>query len=203
MDISKLFEDIIKKDIDRRQFFKWIGRISVLAAMFELVDQVSCGSVPQTAQPASTCMQPQTEDEKIIYAMCDTILPGMSSDPTGAPGAVDACTMDVVYDKFYGIIQVISPVLLIINAEAKNNEGRNFYELNLDQRTTVLKSVESMLGIIDQVYMFMKGPFYIGIISRLGLDYMGDPGPNLGYRDQDFSFYKPMSQEMTSDGNLP
>lgn len=203
MDMTKMLDDIIEKELNRREFFKWLGKVSVALSMFGLIDQISCGSVPQTSGQPSQYMQPVTDDEKIVYALCDTIIPGRTSDPTGAPGAVDVGTMDFVYDKFYGVVQELPLVLPLFNGEAQQLYGKPLYELNLDQRTTVLKNVESILGLIDQIYMFIKGPFYIGIINNIGPEYMGDPGPNLGYRNQDFSFYKPMSNEMTSDGNLP
>jgi len=203
MDIEKLLNDIIERELNRREFFKWIGKATVALSIFGLIDQLSCGTVTQTTSSSSQYMQPQTDDEKTVYALCDTILPGSASDPTGAPGAIDVGTLDFVYDKFYGVEQNLPLVLPLINAEAKRKYGKPLYELDLDQRTTVLANVESMLGLIDQIYMFIKGPFFIGIISNLGLEYMGDPGPNLGYRNDDFSFYQPMSREMTSDGNLP
>jgi hypothetical protein len=203
MDITKILDDVIEKELNRREFFKWLGKVSVVISMFGLIDQISCGTASQTAQQLSQYMQPITDDEKTVYAICDTILPGMASDPTGAPGAVDVGTMDFVYDKFYGVVQELPLVLPLFNGEAQQQYGKPLYELNPDQRTTVLKNVESILGLIDQIYMFVKGPFYIGIINSIGPEYMGDPGPNLGYRNQDFSFYKPMSNEMTADGNLP
>ncbi|MGB9735797.1 MAG: gluconate 2-dehydrogenase subunit 3 family protein [bacterium] len=203
MDITRILDDIIKKELDRREFFKWLGRMSIAVSMFGLLDQISCGTVSQPTGQSSLYMQPITDDEKTVYALCDTIIPGSSSDPTGAPGAVDVGTMDFVYDKFYGVVQNLPVILPLINAEANKQYGKPLYELNLEQRTNVLKNVESMLDIIDQIYMFIKGPFYIGIMSRAGLDYMGDPGPNLGYRNDDFSFNQPMSREMTVDGNLP
>lgn len=203
MDITKILDDIFGKELDRREFFKWLGKVSVAISMFGLIDQISCGTVPQTSGQSSQYMQPITDDEKTVYAICDTIIPGRTSDPTGAPGAVDVGTMDFVYDKFYGVVQNLPLVLPLFNAQAQQQYGKPLYELNLEQRTNVLKNVQSELDIIDQIYMFIKGPFYIGIISRDGLDYMEDPGPNLGYRNDDFSFNQQMSKEMTVDGNLP
>ena len=203
MDITKLIDDAIQRELNRREFFKWIAQASVVLSMFGLMDQISCGTVPETGIQTSPYMVPQTADEKTVYALCDTVLPGRTSDPGGAPGAVDVGTMDFAYDKFYGVVQELPLVLPLFNAEAQKEFGKPLYELDLAQRTAVLKNSETLLGLIDQIYMFLKGPFYIGIISTLGLEYMGDPGPNLGYRNQDFSFYKPMSNEMTSDGNLP
>ncbi len=203
MDIEKILDTIVDKELGRRDFFKWVVRASVAVSMFGLLDQISCGSVPQGARQPSTCMQPVTDDEKTVYAICDTVLPGTASDPTGAPGAVDVCTVDLVYDKFYGVAQDLPLVLPLINSAAYSAYGKKLYDLDLTQRTAVLKDVETTLGLIGQIYMFAKGPFYIGIVSRAGLDYMGDPGANLGYVNHDFSFYKPMSKEMTSDGNLP
>ncbi len=203
MDNIKITESIAERDLNRRDFFKWIIRASVAATVFGLLDQISCGTVPQTGVQTSPYMVPQTADEKTVYALCDTVLPGRTSDPSGAPGAVDAGTMDFAYDKFYGVVQEFPLVLPLFNAEAQKQYGKPLYELDLAQRTTVLQNSETLLGLIDQIYMFLKGPFYIGMISTLGLEYMGDPGPNLGYRNQDFSFYKPMSTEITSDGNLP
>ncbi|MCL5277262.1 MAG: gluconate 2-dehydrogenase subunit 3 family protein [Deltaproteobacteria bacterium] len=203
MDIVELMNDAAGKGLNRREFFQWLGRATVIVSLFGLMDQLGCGSVPKAGQQSSMGMVPVTEDEKTVYAVCDTILPGRDSDPTGAPGAVDVGTFEFVYDKFYGVVQFLPVILSLINAEAQKDYGNKFYELGLEQRTTVLRNVETTLGIVDQVYMFMKGPFYIGITSRLGMDYMGDPGPNLGYVNHDFSFYRPMSGEMTSDGNLP
>ncbi len=203
MGIETFFNQVASKELDRREFFTWVVRASVMVSLFGLIDQISCGFVPGASQQPSTCMQPMTADEKTVYALCDTVLPGMASDPTGAPGAVDVCTVDLMYDKFYGIAQDLPLVLPLINAEAHKEYGKDLYELDLAQRTAVLKNVEKMLGLVGQIYMFVKGPFYIGILSRAGLDYMGDPGANLGYVNQDFSFYRPMSKEMTSDGNLP
>ncbi len=203
MDIEGLLHQIVEKELDRRGFFRWVIRASVAVTALGLMGQVDCGTEALPLYPGSPFMQPQTDDEKTVYAVCEAILPGTASDPSGAPGANDVGTMNVVYDKFYPAVQYLPPVIALINSAAWSKYNKKFYDLDMPGRTDVLAGIEGSLQIIDLLYEYMKAPFYVGILSDAGLRYMGFPGPNLGYRDEDFSFFKPMSREMTPNGNRP
>ncbi|MCL4558248.1 MAG: gluconate 2-dehydrogenase subunit 3 family protein [Deltaproteobacteria bacterium] len=203
MGIDGLIQDILGKRLDRREFFAAVTRLALAASSIYLIDELGCGTLKLPLNQGSLFLQPQTDDEKTVYAICDTILPGTTSAPGSGPGANDVGTMDVIYDKFYPAVQYLPSVIMIIDSSARSKYGRRFYDLDMAERTDVLAGIEGQLGIVDLLYEYVKAPFYVGIISDLGLKYMGYPGPNLGYVDRDFSFYKPMSKEMTSNGNLP
>jgi|GEM_PF-1517679 len=203
MDIEKLISNTKADGITRRDFFRWVIKGILFAGSISIIDDLSCGKLILPVSQNSLFMLPLTDDEKTVYAICETILPGSNLDPTGAPGAIDVGTMNVVYDNFYPAAQYIPLAITLVNSLAKSLYGSKFYNLNLDQRTAILENVESETQVIELLYKFIKVPFYVGMISDLGTQYMGYPGPNLGYRDQDFSFYTKMSEEMTPDGNLP
>ncbi len=198
-------DTIVDRELSRRDFFKWVFRASVMASLFGLIDQISCGTLKLPPGQGSWFMQPQTEDEKTVYAICDTILPGTATDPGGAPGANDVGTLNVIYDKFYPAVQYLPAILVLIESAVQTTygHGKKFYDLSMAQRTDLLAGIEGRLGIIDLLYKYIRAPFYVGILSNLGPQYMGYPGPNLGYREQDFSFHMPMSKEMTPNGNRP
>ncbi|MCL4557595.1 MAG: gluconate 2-dehydrogenase subunit 3 family protein [Deltaproteobacteria bacterium] len=193
------------KEMDRRAFLATSTRLILAASSLYLIDEFGCGTLELPPGQNSLFMQPQTDDEKTVYAICDTILPGTASDPGGAPGANDVGTLNVIYDKFYPAVQYLPAILMLIDSAVQPTYGggKKFYELSMAQRTDLLARIEGQLGIIDLLYKYIKAPFYVGLLNDKGLQYMGYPGPNLGYMDQDFSFYKPMSKEMTPNGNRP
>ena len=204
--IDKFIEDLSVKRLDRREFLAAMTRfLLATSSIVYLVDEFGCGTLRLPVSQGSLFMQPQTDEEKTVYAICETILPGTTSDPDGAPGANDVGTMNVVYNKFYPAVEYLPAVLMIIDGFVQNKygSGKKFYDLSMDERTDVLAKVEGELEIIDLLYEYVKAPFYVGILSNAGQKYMEFPGPNLGYLDQDFSFFKPMSKEMTPNGNLP
>ena len=53
-------------------------------------------------------------------------------------------------------------------------------------------------------YRFIRSAFYGAAYTMRGTMYMQWPGPNLGYQGHpEMSFYEPLSEEATDDGNLP
>jgi len=147
--------------------------------------------------------EPITEDEKTMFALIDTVLPGRTSDPEGTPGALEAGALIVLFDKSNPSYQFIPVISSLLNTEAENTFKKSFYELDLNKRTDVLGNVENKLPYISLLIKFIKGAFYANLVNDVGYQYMEYPGANLGYRDKDFSFQREMSGEMTVDGSLP
>lgn len=148
-------------------------------------------------------LKPETVDEKTMQALADTVLPGSNSDPEGEPGALDAGALTVLFDKSYPAYQFIPLISYFLNTISGQTFGKDFYELELNERTQLLENVEKQVSYVSLLTKFIKGAFYAAFVNDVGYKYMEYSGPNLGYRETDFSFNRQMSNEMTNDGSLP
>jgi len=146
---------------------------------------------------------PETEEERTMTALADTIVPGKDSDPDGSPGAIEAGALIVLYDRYYPAYDYITPISRLLNSSAFTKYGKNYYELELGEREVVLSEVEEGFPPLSLLIKFIKASFYDALINDVGYKYLEYPGPNLGYKDDGFSFGKKMSEEMTDDGSLP
>lgn len=142
---------------------------------------------------------PETVDEKTMQALADTVLPGSDSDP----GALEAGALTVLFDKSYPAYQFIPLISYFLNNMSEQTYGKDFYELHVSERSQLLENVEKQVSYVSLLTKFIKGAFYAAFVNDVGYKYMEYPGSNLGYRETDFSFNRPMSNEMTNDGSLP
>ena len=68
----------------------------------------------------------------------------------------------------------------------------------------VLVAVQETMPLLRLAYRAIRSAFFGGAYNGVGLDYVGYPGPNLGYRHvPEFSFRTPVCQELTTDGRMP
>lgn len=99
--------------------------------------------------------------------------------------------------------QFVGVLAVLLNGNSQvQMDGRDFADLSPEERDQVLAG---MLGKDD-------GPVGLAVqlakLAHFASDgaaaHLGYPGPNAGYvADADFSFRRPMSREITVDGNLP
>lgn len=159
---------------------------------------------PDVATLPGACFGPLTEEERIVAAMVDTVVPGRQSDPTGAPGALDTCALNLIYDEFWPFVDYLPVLLPLLDDTSRNRFEVGFADATLEQRTEVLRTVEGAVPFVRLAYRFVRSTFYAGMYNFEGTNYLGWAGPNLGYRDhEEFSFREPVSEELTTDGNLP
>lgn len=159
---------------------------------------------PDVKPLEGACHLPTTDEEKVVAAIVDTVVPGADSDPDGLPGAPESCALNLIYDAFYPFVQVMPALLLIVQQLSDNDYNKKFIDLDLDERTKVLQKAEETLPLIRLAYRFIRSAFYASTYNYRGGNYLRWPGPNLGYTDHpEFSFGKAVSKELTRDGNLP
>ena len=186
------------QNLSRREFIVRIGKYSLILAL----PLPGCGS-PAKKESAPACLAALTHEEKTFSALADTVVPGGKSDPSGAPGAVEACALNLIYDDKMPIVSVASLLVGLLDGAAQDLYQRNFVDLNLEERTQAVQESEKRLPLLGYLLQLIRAAFYDGYISDVGLKYLGYPGPNLGYVDLGFSFGEKMSEELTADGNLP
>lgn len=180
----------------RREFI--IGAIALLD--FFLIR--GCGVEEEVVFPPA--FSPDTEEERTMFALCETVVPGKETDPDGAPGAIESGAMLVLYDRNYPVSNYVSGVAGILNITAISRFKRKFYQLGREEREEVLGILEDAFYPISLLIKFIKVSFFGALVNDVGYRYLNYPGPNLGYiEDEDFGFRKKMSEEMTDDGSLP
>lgn len=190
------------KKIKRRDFIKIaIGTLSlgIPFGIFSVNMPPRCSK----EKPESTCLEPVTYEEKCMEALIDTVVPGKKSDPTGAPGALECCALNIAYDRYFPIAAVAPAILESLNLLSKKKYNNDFPSLNLEQRTDVLATLEGEIPQVTLVLRFIRAAFYVGLYNDVGLKYLGYPGPNVGYIHEDYTFGVPMAKELTETGNLP
>lgn len=186
------------KNLSRREFIIRIGKYSLVLAL----PLPGCGSQAKT-EVAPACRAALTHEEKTFAALADTTVPGRETDPSGAPGAVEACALNLVYDEKMPILQVAPLLVGLLDGAARDLYQRDFVDLNLEERTQTVLESEKRLPLLGYLLKLIRAAFYGGYFSDIGLKYLGYPGPNLGYVNLGFSFGEKMSEELTTDGNLP
>ncbi|MBI2521242.1 MAG: gluconate 2-dehydrogenase subunit 3 family protein [Bdellovibrio sp.] len=184
--------------IQRRDFLKAGGSLFLLSGMSTLPTSLSAAG-PSGPNPYS---------DKLFIALYDTIIPGIITDSTGTPGALEAGTVDFLTQTErsqklpipVGLIR--SYLRVALNLKALWRYQKSFVHLNLEQRTEIAKRVEYLPGI-PLVYRLIRAPFYTGAINRVGYDYLGYPGANRGYPDHSFKMAISNPHSRVIDGNLP
>ncbi len=150
------------------------------------------------------CLNPEKGHQKILHAFCDAVIPGRNSDPEGSPGAVDVCSLNLLYDDSFMFKKIAPLIAEMIDRKATRIYRTSFWNLSLEKREKVIKEVLEEFPLLILVIKLVKSAFYAGGFSTEGLEYMGYPGSNSGYfNDPQFSFRKPVSREKTKDGNMP
>ncbi|MCX5868271.1 MAG: DUF5987 family protein [Proteobacteria bacterium] len=185
-------------NFSRREFIIKIGKFSLVLTL----PLPACGGKKKT-ENAPVCLAALTHDEKTFSALADTIVPGCQTDPSGAPGAVEACALNLIYDDKMPIVEVATLLVSLLDGAARDLYQRDFVDLNLEERTQAVLESEKRLPLLSWLLKLIRSAFYVGYFSDIGLKYLGYPGPNLGYVNLGFSFGEKMSEELTPDGNLP
>jgi hypothetical protein len=187
--------------ITRREFIKSIG-LTTAGLTFAQLSCVRKITATECIKP-NWCMQTFSHEQLTMEAFADTVVPGCENDPDGAPGAVQACALNMLYDPYYSLKDFIP--ILVNNLDKVSNSlyGKEFVELSFDERCqALLKGQKDAPYPFDQLYraaiVLCHQAFYG--FSQVGNDYTGFPGPSLGY--EDFSYGEKFSDEMTEDGNL-
>jgi hypothetical protein len=153
---------------------------------------------------AGACTFPETAAEETLAAVLDTVVPGPAEDPTGAPGALDACAMNLLLDDYYPFRQYVEVVAALVDSLGQEKHGAQFAALPLEQRVSVLVDAEKLLPVLRLAYRAIRSAFYGGAYNGVGLDWLGYPGPNLGYRHVAAAVAgKPVCKEMTTKGWMP
>jgi hypothetical protein len=199
------------KTVDRRTFLKAGGTLTfgalVAGLLFRRPLLTSARAeviLPDYTSIKDACYTIETEEERIVAAIVDTVVPGADADPTGAPGALDACAMNLVYNAFFPFMEYLPVIVGGVTGLADQEYGKSFMDCTLEERTGVLKKFEEVLPITRLAYRFIRSAFYGAAYNMVGTNYLNWPGPNLGYIDhEDFSFREPVSDELTEEGNLP
>jgi len=200
------------KKSGRRQFLELAGKgtfgAALAAAIFtgplrELYAKVKYPD-PDHEPLQGACVDPLTDDEKKVAAIVDTVVPGKDVDPDGIPGARESCALNLIYDEFYPFVQALPFMLLLVDTKASALYSKKFMECTFKERTKVLQEAEETLPLIRLAYRFIRSTFYASTYNMVGAAHLNWPGPNLGYTEHpDFTFGKPLSRELTKDGNLP
>ncbi len=179
-----------------------LGLLGVGPWALRLVRAVS-GAYPASPLPGA-CVEPVTDVQRTLVAVLQTVVPGAELDPDGAPGAVDACALNLLVDSFYPFRDAAPIIVGLLDELSRRSFDSVFVDLSAPQRDEILDLAQEQLGLMRLAYRAIRSAFYGGAYNGVGLDYLGYPGPNLGYRHTDAcSFGKPMCAERTSAGRMP
>jgi hypothetical protein len=197
---------------DRRQFLAEMGRW----ALGVLLGSVACSKTPAggllsyvpvphpNAPLEGACVAPTTEVEKTLALVVDTVVPGPSIDPERAPGGLEACAVNLLLDDFYPFRPVAQQMAGFVELMSSGTYGKSFTDLTYDQRIEVLIRAQEQVPILRLAFRAIRSAFFGGAYNSVGLDYLGYPGPNLGYSQfEECSFRRPLCREMTETGWMP
>jgi hypothetical protein len=193
----------------RRQFVQLTGFGAALAAASTVTTTLTYAMGRPRPSPIPQRRSPF--DTSTFRAFIDTVVPGRSSDPTGAPGSLDAGAFEFLEEvekmKLLPIsLHVVQ--LLLTQALAAMSVARHFqpfWALSLEDRTRIVASIQNVSIVpMPLLLRLMRAPFYTGPISRVGFDYLGYPGPNSGYvGDHSFGAALSWPEPGSVAGNMP
>ncbi len=153
---------------------------------------------------AGACLTAETPLEKTLAAILETVVPGAETDPEAAPGAIEACAMNLLSDGAFPFRENAQLISGLMDGLATAAHGVPFAALPPNEREPLLIEAQESLPLLRLAYRAIRSAFYGGAYNGVGLDYVGFPGPNLGYRHlPEFSFRKPVSKELTDEGWMP
>jgi len=200
----------LKKSGSRREFLRGMGTWSLGLLVSGLAMEARSGaggfiSAGFGRKPIpGACIQPGTDVERTLAAVLDTVVPGKETDPDGEPGALEACAMNIMVDEYYPFRAYADLFAALFDQLGDTEFGKTFVELDFDQRLAVVIKVQGQMPLLRLAYKAIRSAFYGGSYNGVGLDFLGYPGPNLGYRHLDeASFRKPMCKELTEKGWMP
>ena len=193
---------------DRRRFLREAGgwALGLLAGSVALDAELAAADarVYPAAPLPGACVPAETAAEITLAAVLDTVVPGGAADPTNAPGALEACGLNLLLDDAYPFRAYAPLIATLMDQTATQAHGAPFVQLTYAERLDVLVRAEDKLPLLRLAYRAIRSAFYGGAYNGVGLDYLGYPGPNLGYRHlPDFSFRRPVCREATDTGWLP
>ena len=189
-------------DQRRRGFLKTLAGAAGAAVPGAFVSRAALGATARTEAE-------RTESHNRAFrALVDTLIPGKESDPTGAPGALEAGTVGFVdeMDKTHllpvplGVVQWV--VCQALTTMALATHLKPFYRLALEERERIVGRLTRIKGM-PLFLTLLRAPFYAGAGSRVGFDYVGYPGPNDGYEDFSFGDVQWLPDPAAVEGNLP
>ena len=196
------------ESVSRRKFLGkgllGLGSLSG-AAVFGIPRIASCmGPKPVQAPPQKPKSKYATPT---FVAFIDTIIPGKESDPTQAPGAIEADTFEylerVEKSKIFPIsIDLIHfAVTQALDTASWFSRFVPFNNLALKDRQGMIEKLLFIPGI-PFLLRLARAPFYTAAVNRVGFDYLGYPGPNEGYSDYSFREVLAKPEAGTVGGNL-
>jgi hypothetical protein len=177
----------------------WAGGSLAASALSPLL--AGCEQGVRSTPPG--CIEPRNEQQHTLAAFIDAVVPGYSSDPAGAPGAIDACGLNVALDPALPLASLAGLLALALDGAASTLYLRPLGELGQQEREAVLAQVEIDVPEATLAIRLARTAFYASQYSDLAERWLGVHGPNLGYLEDGFSFVEPQCDEMTDDGNLP
>jgi len=196
--------------MERREFFRKSGGWALGIVLGSVAESLARADQAWTfagfARPAlpGACLPPVTDVEKTLAAVLDTVVPGKESDPEGAPGAVEACAMNILLDGYFPFKPYTDFFANVVDQLAGDAYGKPFAQLPLPQRVEVLVQAQDSLPLLRLAFRAIRSAFFGGAYNGLGFDYVGYPGPNVGWRHlPESSFRRAMCKERTETGWMP
>ncbi|MBP7126895.1 hypothetical protein KBD49_11085 [Myxococcota bacterium] len=196
--------------MDRRRFLQESGTWALGILVGSVADLVRASpeewripGFPRKPLPGA-CLGAVTDVERTLEAALDAVVPGPSGDPEGAPGAIEACGMNILLDRSFPFLQYADLFALVLEGVAGEMFGRPFPDLTHGERVQVLVRAEETLPLLRLAWRAIRSAFFGGAYNGAGFDYVGYPGPNLGYRHvPECSFRVPVCRERTAEGWMP
>ncbi|MBU52750.1 MAG: hypothetical protein CL920_29010 [Deltaproteobacteria bacterium] len=188
--------------LSRREFCR---RSAITIAVLAQGWLPGCSTEPKEQKkeppPLPTCKESTTPEEKTIEAFCEVCMPGLQNDPKKIPGAVEACAVAMFFDPELPAHPYVPLIVSLLNSQSQNAHGDDFTALTYEKQIEVVDFLDQNIQLFGFAIMLVRLAYYS---SEQAAYYLGYPGANGGYVSHDhFSFRKPMSEEMTKDGNLP
>ena len=182
-----------------------LGPLAAVSRALRLARAAGDGAGYPAPPIPGACVAPQSATQETLVALLQAVVPGPELDPDGAPGAVEACALNLMVDGFYPFREAAPLIVgLLDELSRRGHGGATFVELQPAQREEILAQAQEQLGLIRLAYRAIRSAFYGGAYNGVGLAYLGYPGPNLGYRHMEpCSFRAPVCTERTSEGWMP
>lgn len=197
-----------EREVSRRLFLTTLGTwsLGVLVGGFAFGGRAAPFRAGGFARPPipGACLVPSGEVERTLAAVLDTVVPGPSSDPDGAPGALEACAMNLLLDDRYPFRSFAPMFAAAFDQVAGEAHGQAFADLPYEARLDVLVRAQGQIPLLTLACRAIRSAFYGGAYNGVGLSYLDYPGPNLGYRHvPEASFRRPVCRERTETGWMP
>lgn len=199
-----------EEGLDRREFLREMGTwsLGLLVGGAAMEARSNAGGFVSRGfgRPPlpGACIQPETTTEKTLAAVLDTVVPGKETDPDGDPGALEACAMNLMVDEYYPFRSYADLFAALFDQLSTGDFGKAFVDLDFEQRLSIVVKVQEQMPLLRLAYKAIRSAFYGGSYNGVGLDFLGYPGPNLGYRHvPESSFRKPVCKERTEKGWMP